>query len=173
MNSLTELYNNALVPLDAELEKQASAELQKFAQEEAEIMKIAEEQDAAGRIMARGFADELNKLAAIPAFIKEKMKEKEDEDEDEDEKKQGRGKGMKYGPGQGLPSGGWRPGGGVAARQRSASNVGGGTYKKPTDVTLTGKYKPGAAKAKPMPKVTSAPKPGNVKMPTGPKARPM
>jgi len=55
MNSLTELYNEAIVPLDAELEKQA-----------AELIKQAEEEDAAGRIMARGFADELNKLAETP-----------------------------------------------------------------------------------------------------------
>lgn len=52
MDSLTELYNQVIVPKDAELEKQA-----------AEMIKQAEEEDAAGRIMARGFADELNKLA--------------------------------------------------------------------------------------------------------------
>lgn len=53
MNSLTELYEQILVPQDQELEKQAG-----------EMLKIAEEEDAAGRIMARGFADELNKLAS-------------------------------------------------------------------------------------------------------------
>jgi len=52
MDSLTELYNQAILPMDEELEKQAS-----------ELYKQAEEEDAAGRIMARGFADELNKLA--------------------------------------------------------------------------------------------------------------
>ena len=52
MESLTELYNSAILPMDEELEKQA-----------AEMYKQAEEEDAAGRIMARGFADELNKLA--------------------------------------------------------------------------------------------------------------
>jgi hypothetical protein len=51
MRSLTEVYNQ-LDSKDAELEKQA-----------AEIIKIGEEEDAAGRIMARGFADELHKLA--------------------------------------------------------------------------------------------------------------
>ena len=53
MESLTELYENMLVPQDEELEKQAG-----------ELIKQAEEEDAAGRIMARGFADELNKLAS-------------------------------------------------------------------------------------------------------------
>ena len=52
MNSLTDLYNEAIVPMDVELEKQAT-----------EMVKQAEEEDAAGRIMARGFADELNKIA--------------------------------------------------------------------------------------------------------------
>jgi hypothetical protein len=56
MDSLTELYNQQILPLDEELEKQAS-----------EMWKQAEEEDAAGRIMARGFADEMNKLSA-PMF---------------------------------------------------------------------------------------------------------
>jgi hypothetical protein len=51
MQSLTDVYNH-VASKDAELEKQA-----------AELIKEAEEQDAAGRIMARGFADELAKLA--------------------------------------------------------------------------------------------------------------
>lgn len=55
MNTLTDLYNQAIVPMDEELEKQA-----------AELVKQAEEEDAAGRIMARGFADELHKLAQPP-----------------------------------------------------------------------------------------------------------
>ena len=54
MNTLTDLYNQQLVPLDQELEKQASV-----------MVKQAEEEEFAGRIMARGFADELNKLAAV------------------------------------------------------------------------------------------------------------
>jgi hypothetical protein len=57
MDTLTELYNSQIVPLDEELEKQA-----------AEFVKQAEEEDAAGRIMARGFADELNKLAMGPSY---------------------------------------------------------------------------------------------------------
>ena len=52
MESLTELYDQEIVPRDAILEKEA-----------AELVKVAEEEDAAGRIMARGFAGELNKLA--------------------------------------------------------------------------------------------------------------
>ena len=53
MNTLTELYNQQIVPLDDELEKEAS-----------DMLKMAQEHEYAGRIMARGFADELNKLAA-------------------------------------------------------------------------------------------------------------
>ena len=59
MNTLTDLYNQAIVPMDAELEKQA-----------AELVKQAEEEDAAGRIMARGFADELHKLAEGPGLTR-------------------------------------------------------------------------------------------------------
>jgi hypothetical protein len=51
MQSLTEVYDQ-IASKDADLEKQA-----------AELLKLAEEEDAAGRIMARGFADELAKLA--------------------------------------------------------------------------------------------------------------
>jgi hypothetical protein len=57
MDTLTDLYNEQIVPLDQELEKQASV-----------MVKQAEEEEFAGRIMARGFADELNKLAAPMAF---------------------------------------------------------------------------------------------------------
>lgn len=52
MQSLQDVYNQ-IASQDAELEKQAS-----------ELIKQAEEEDAAGRITARGFADELSKLAA-------------------------------------------------------------------------------------------------------------
>lgn len=51
MRSLTDVYNK-VASQDAELEKQAAV-----------LIKQAEEEDAAGRIMARGFADELNKIA--------------------------------------------------------------------------------------------------------------
>lgn len=51
MRSLTEVYDH-IATKDADLEKQAAV-----------LIKQAEEEDAAGRIMARGFADELNKLA--------------------------------------------------------------------------------------------------------------
>jgi len=53
MNSLVDLYEGLLVPRDEELQKQAS-----------QLTKQAEEEDAAGRIMARGFADELNRLGS-------------------------------------------------------------------------------------------------------------
>lgn len=55
MNSLTDVYET-ISAADAELlEKQAAH------------IKQAEEEDAAGRIMARGFMDELHKLAQEPA----------------------------------------------------------------------------------------------------------
>lgn len=52
MDSLTEYYDTQLIPLDAALEKQA-----------ADLEKVAAEENYCGRIMARGFADELNKIA--------------------------------------------------------------------------------------------------------------
>jgi hypothetical protein len=55
MDNLTDVYNQ-FASIDDELEKQAF-----------EMVKQAEEEEFAGRIMARGFADELNKLAA-PSF---------------------------------------------------------------------------------------------------------
>ena len=59
MSSLTDIYNDISSHDVAYLEKQA-AQLQKTA----DLEKQAEEEDAAGRITARGFADELNKLAS-------------------------------------------------------------------------------------------------------------
>jgi hypothetical protein len=59
MESLTEVLD-ILSEQDQDLEKQAS-----------ELMKVAEEHDAAGRIMARGFMDELTKLSGFgsqPSF---------------------------------------------------------------------------------------------------------
>lgn len=52
MDSLTEILEK-LAEKDTELEKQAE-----------EMHKLAEEEDAAGRIMARGFADELNNIVS-------------------------------------------------------------------------------------------------------------
>lgn len=52
MQSLQDVYNQ-IASQDVELEKRAG-----------ELLKQAEEEDAAGRITARGFADELAKLAA-------------------------------------------------------------------------------------------------------------
>lgn len=54
--SLTDVYNT-LSARDQELEKEAAIELEKQAEE-----------DAAGRIMARGFYDELQKLAESANF---------------------------------------------------------------------------------------------------------
>lgn len=51
MKNLTDIHN------------QLSAADQVYLEKRAEQIKIAEEQDAAGRIMARGFADELTKIA--------------------------------------------------------------------------------------------------------------
>jgi hypothetical protein len=51
MKNLTDIHN------------QLSAADQVYLEKRAEQIKIAEEEDAAGRIMARGFADELQKLA--------------------------------------------------------------------------------------------------------------
>jgi hypothetical protein len=51
MITLTYIYN------------QISAQDAQLLEKQAEVLKIAEEHDAAGRIMARGFADELHKIA--------------------------------------------------------------------------------------------------------------
>ena len=72
MKSLSEIYNRTV-----QLEKQASTQpravysddqiekvAEQMAREEVEMKKLASEYDAAGRIMARGFMDEFNKLAA-------------------------------------------------------------------------------------------------------------
>lgn len=52
--TLTDIYNDI------------SAHDQEYLEKHAEQIKVAEEEDAAGRIMARGFADELHKLAQEP-----------------------------------------------------------------------------------------------------------
>jgi hypothetical protein len=54
MKSITEIYESLHAKDAVLLEKQAAA------------IKVAEEEDAAGRLMARGFADELSKLANMP-----------------------------------------------------------------------------------------------------------
>ena len=51
MSTLTDIYN------------QISAQDAELLEKQAEVIKEAEEHDAAGRIMARGFADELHKIA--------------------------------------------------------------------------------------------------------------
>lgn len=57
MGSLTDIYDQISAGDAALLEKQAA------------MIKQAEEEDSAGRIMARGFADELHKLAQGPMAI--------------------------------------------------------------------------------------------------------
>lgn len=54
MKSITEIYESLSARDAVLLEKQAAQ------------FKLAEEEDAAGRLMARGFADELSKLANMP-----------------------------------------------------------------------------------------------------------
>jgi hypothetical protein len=64
MNSLTEMHT-ALTEKDAE-----------YSAEELEMIKQAGEQNAAGRFTARGFADELEKLAAGFGGFAQQAKEK-------------------------------------------------------------------------------------------------
>ncbi len=54
MNSIAEIY------------EQLSAKDVEYLEKQAAEARVAEEEDAAGRIMARGFADELRKLAGMP-----------------------------------------------------------------------------------------------------------
>jgi len=55
MENLTDVYQQIAAADAGKLEKQAA------------VIKVAEEEDAAGRIMARGFADELTKIAGDDA----------------------------------------------------------------------------------------------------------
>lgn len=67
MGSLAELYMNLTEHDDEvgsdDLDKIAELAAEDSIQDEAGVEKLAAEYDAAGRIMARGFYDELNKLA--------------------------------------------------------------------------------------------------------------
>lgn len=93
--SLADLYSQ-IVETDEEIEKIAAQEAVEEAigaqygyEDEDETVKLASEYDAAGRILARGFFDEM---------LKEAQAEEEEEDEEEDE--EGRGKKKK----KGLPA---------------------------------------------------------------------
>ena len=83
MSSLSELYQQ-MVSVDEDIEKTAEYDAVSEMFENnvpEESMKIAAEYDAAGRIMARAYFDEMLKAAA------EEMDDEENKDEDEDEKK--------------------------------------------------------------------------------------
>lgn len=57
-------FVETLAEKQAEVEVETSVEDTKYTAEELELRKIAEEYDQRGRLMARAFYDELNKLAA-------------------------------------------------------------------------------------------------------------
>lgn len=134
MKSLTDVYNQ-VASKDEELEKQA-----------AELVKQAEEEDAAGRIMARGFADELHKLAG--------------EEDPTAGINYGPKGGQFKGPGGSVASGGYSTGGGKTganfdpfksrgSQPQQAASLAGGTSK-----TVVG-----APPAKPATKPAAQPKP--------------
>lgn len=94
--SLADIYNQ-IVETDEEIEKIAAQEaveevLHGYQPEEDETIKLAAEYDAAGRILARGFFDEMLKEAQEDmeeeGEDKEKKK-KEDEEEGKEKKKKG------------------------------------------------------------------------------------
>lgn len=91
--SLADLYNQ-IVDTDEEIEKMAAYEaveeiIQGDPEEEDETVKLASEYDAAGRILARGFFDEMMKEAQAEAEEEGEGKEEEEEDEDKKKKKKG------------------------------------------------------------------------------------
>jgi hypothetical protein len=103
MASLSDLYNS-LVSIDEDLEKQAAEEaLEELINDgslgesnDEETIKVASEYDAAGRLMARSYFNEMMKAAE--AEVEEESKaeeEKEEKEEGEDEKKK---KGKKLPP---------------------------------------------------------------------------
>lgn len=92
--SLADLYNQ-IVETDEEIEKMAAQEaveevMQEYAPEDDdETVKLAAEYDAAGRILARGFFDEMLKEAQAEEEGEEKEKEEEGEEDKEKKKKKG------------------------------------------------------------------------------------
>lgn len=93
MASLSDLYNQ-IASTDEEVEKLAAEEAIAELQEEHggavgdddETIKMAAEYDAAGRIMARAYFDEMMK-AAQEEGEKEEKEEKEESEEDKEKKK--------------------------------------------------------------------------------------
>jgi hypothetical protein len=103
MASLSDLYNS-LVSVDEDLEKQAAEEALEeligdgsFSESyDEETVKVASEYDAAGRLMARSYFNEMMKAAEAEVeeeskAEEEKEKKEGDEEEDEDEKKKKKG----------------------------------------------------------------------------------
>lgn len=91
--SLADLYNQ-IVETDEEIEKMAAQEAveevtQQYPQEDDEIIKLASEYDAAGRLLARGFFDEMLKEAQAEEAEDEEDKEKGEEEDKEKKKKKG------------------------------------------------------------------------------------
>jgi hypothetical protein len=87
--SLADLYNQ-IVETDEEIEKIAAQEaieevLGSHYGNDDEAVKLASEYDAAGRILARGFFDEMLKEAQ--AGMEEEDEEKEEKEEDKEDKK--------------------------------------------------------------------------------------
>ena len=71
---LSELYNTMFE--EKEMEKQAEAEkLAEAEQEYEEMTKIAQDYESAGRFMARGYTDEMEKIAGKMGFFKKVVKE--------------------------------------------------------------------------------------------------
>ena len=99
MASLAELYTT-LIEADDQLEKQAAQQaveevVDEYGQpSDDETVKVAAEYDAAGRIMARAYADELFKLA---------QEEGAEEEEEEEEEEEGKDKGKEKKKGKALP----------------------------------------------------------------------
>lgn len=91
--SLADLYNQ-IVDTDEEIEKMAAQEaveelIQYDPETEDETVKLAAEYDAAGRILARGFFDEMLKEAQAEEEEGEGKEEDKEEDEDKKKKKKG------------------------------------------------------------------------------------
>jgi len=94
MTSLAELYaeieneDNGMGEIEKVAGLEAVEELFSQPQEDDEAIKLASEYDAAGRIMARGFIDDLLKSAAE---AEEGKDEEDDEEEEEEDRKRKEG----------------------------------------------------------------------------------
>jgi hypothetical protein len=82
MSSLTELYEEIV----AQDQEKYASETESYDNEE-ETVKIAQEYDAAGRIMCRAFFDEMFKTAQEGALPPEEEKSEEEKKKKEEEKK--------------------------------------------------------------------------------------